>query len=318
MDIRAPDQQYNPYRVFTREQWARLRDDTPMTLEPGEFDRLRSLHDRLDMKEVEEIYLPLSRLLSIYVDAMQRLFYAQRQFLGIRDRKMPYIIGIAGSVAGGKSTTARVLQALLTRWSPRPKVDLVTTDGFLYPNAVLERLGLIQKKGFPASYDLPMLLGFLSDIKAGRRKVRAPVYSHLSWDIVPNQWQEVDQPDILIVEGVNVLQTGPLPRDGKAVPVVSDFFDFSVYIDADEPVLRDWYVKRWLTLRDTAFHDPRSYFHRYAPLSDEEAIATATAIWERTNLANLEENILPTRPRATLILKKGADHVIETVALRRL
>ncbi len=318
MDIRAPEQAYNPYRIFSREQWAKLREDTPMTLEPGEFDRLRSLHDRLDLNEVEDIYLPLSRLLSIYVDAAQRLYYAQRQFLGIRDRKMPYIIGIAGSVAGGKSTTARVLQALLARWSPRPKVDLVTTDGFLYPNAVLERLGLIQKKGFPASYDLPLLLSFLSDIKAGRHRVRAPVYSHLSWDIVPNQWQEVDQPVILIVEGVNVLQTGPLPRDGKAVPVVSDFFDFSVYIDADEPVLREWYVKRWLTLRDTAFHDPRSYFHRYAPLSDEEAIATATAIWERTNLANLEENILPTRPRATLILKKGADHVIETVALRRL
>jgi type I pantothenate kinase len=318
MDIRAPDQRYNPYRLFTRNQWAALRNDTPMTLEPGEFDKLRSLHDRLDLTEVEEIYLPLSRLLSIYVDATQRLYYSQRQFLGIRDRKVPYIVGVAGSVAVGKSTTARVLQAMLARWSPRPKVEMVTTDGFLYPNAVLERQGLMQKKGFPESYDLPLLLSFLSDIKSGRAKVRAPVYSHLTYDIVPNQWIEVDRPDILIVEGVNVLQTGPLPRDGKAVPVVSDFFDFSVYIDADEPVLRQWYVRRFLALRDTAFTDPKSYFHRYALLSDDEATATAIAIWERTNLANLEDNILPTRPRATAILKKGADHVVETVALRRL
>ena len=233
MDMRATEQQYNPYRIFTRQQWAELRNDTPMTLEPGEFSKLRSMHDRLDLQEVEDIYLPLSRLLSIYVDAMQRLYYAERQFLGIRDRKVPYIIGVAGSVAVGKSTTARVLQALLARWSPRPNVDLITTDGFLYPKAVLERQGILQKKGFPESYDLPLLLGFLSDIKAGRHPVRAPVYSHLTYDIVPNQWAEIDQPDILIVEGVNVLQTGPLPRDGKAVPVVSDFFDFSVYIDAD-------------------------------------------------------------------------------------
>jgi type I pantothenate kinase len=276
------------------------------------------LQDRLDLQEVEEIYLPLSRLLSIYVDAAQRLYYSQRQFLGIRDRKMPYTIGIAGSVAGGKSTTARVLQALLARWSPRPKVDLITTDGFLFPNAVLERQSLMQKKGFPESYDLPTLLSFLSDIKAGRPRVRAPVYSHLTYDIVPNQWVEIDQPDILIVEGVNVLQTGRLPRDGKAVPFVSDFFDFSVYIDADEAILRQWYVTRFLALRDTAFTDPKSYFHRYALLSDDEAIATGTAIWERTNLANLEDNILPTRPRATLILKKGANHQVQSVALRRL
>jgi type I pantothenate kinase len=318
MDVRAPEQQYNPYRVFTRDQWAHLRDDTPMTLEPGEFDRLRSLHDRLDLKEVEDIYLPLSRLLSIYVDATTRLFQAQRQFLGIRDRKVPYIIGVAGSVAVGKSTTARVLQALLARWSPRPKVQLVTTDGFLFPNAVLERQGIMQKKGFPESYDQPTLLQFLSDIKSGRRPVRAPVYSHLTYDIVPGQYVEVNQPDILVVEGVNVLQTGRLPRDGRGVPVVSDFFDFSVYIDAEEPVLREWYIKRFLALRHTAFADPKSYFNRYSLLSDDEAAATALAIWERTNRANLEDNILPTRPRATLILKKGADHVVQTVALRRL
>ncbi len=318
MDIRAPDQQYNPYRIFSRAQWAKLRDDTPMTLDAGEIAKLRSMYDRLDLTEVEDIYLPLSRLLSIYVSSMQRLYYSQRRFLGIEDRKMPYIIGVAGSVAVGKSTTARVLQALLARWSPKPRVDLVTTDGFLFPNATLERQGIMQKKGFPESYDLPTLLSFLSDIKAGRSPVRAPLYSHLTYDILPDTWQEIDRPDILIVEGVNVLQTGRLPRDGKAVPVVSDFFDFSVYIDADEPVLRKWYVERFLALRDTAFHDPRSYFNRYALLSDEEATATALAIWERTNLANLEDNILPTRPRATLILKKGADHVVETVALRRL
>src|SRR5580765_3454824 len=251
MDIRAPEQQYNPYRIFTRDQWSRLRDDTPMTLEPGEFERLRSLHDRLDLKEVEDIYLPLSRLLSIYVDATHRLYQAQRQFLGIRDRKVPYIIGVAGSVAVGKSTTARVLQALLARWPNVPKVDLITTDGFLLPNAVLEREHLMEKKGFPESYDLPALLRFLADVKAGRRPVRAPIYSHLVYDVVPHQWIEVDRPDILIVEGLNVLQAGlPPPKDGKAIPYVSDFFDFSVYIDAEEDVLHKWYVDRFLTLRE--------------------------------------------------------------------
>src|SRR6202167_382794 len=318
MDIRAPEQQYNPYRIFSREQWARLREDTPMTLEADEIARLRSMHDRLDLREVEEIYLPLSRLLSIYVDAMQRLYVAQRRFLGIQDRKVPYIIGVAGSVAVGKSTAARVLQALLARWSPRPKVDLVTTDGFLFPKAVLERQGLMQKKGFPESYDLPTLLGFLSDIKAGRRHVRAPVYSHLTYDIVPNQWAEIDGPDILIVEGVNVLQAGRLPKDGKAVPFVSDFFDFSIYLDADEDVLLSWYVTRFLTLRGTAFADPKSYFHRYAGLSDADAGATATSIWNRINLVNLYENILPTRRRADLILKKIESHQVQEVALRRL
>ena len=231
---------------------------------------------------------------------------------------MPYIIGVAGSVAVGKSTTARVLQALLARWPNVPKVDLLTTDGFLFPNAVLEREGLMEKKGFPESYDLPGLLHFLSDIKAGRRPVRAPVYSHLVYDVIPNQWIEIDRPDILIVEGLNVLQTGHLPRDGKAIPFVSDFFDFSVYLDADEDVLLSWYVKRFLTLRGTAFADPKSYFHRYAKLSDAEAIATATSIWNRINLVNLHENILPTRPRADLILRKSESHQVEEVALRRL
>jgi type I pantothenate kinase len=308
----------SPYRVFTRAKWAQLRQDTPMTLTPDEVTRLRSLHDRLDMREVEEIYLPLSRLLSLYVAATQRLFRAQQKFLGTEDSKLPYIIGVAGSVAAGKSTTARVLQALLARWTNVPKVDLVTTDGFLYPNTILEREGLMDKKGFPESYDLPALLRFLSDIKAGRRPVRAPVYSHLRYDVMPNQWVEIDRPDILIVEGLNVLQTGRPPKDGKAIPYVSDFFDFSVYLDADENVLQGWYVDRFLTLRGTAFADPKSFFHRYSTLSDAEAVATATSIWNRINLVNLHESILPTRQRADLILTKGESHLVGEVALRRL
>src|SRR5246127_1488118 len=311
-------QDVSPYRVFSRAEWAMRREDTPMTLTSGEVARLRSMHDRLDMSEVEEIYLPLSRLLSFYVAAMQRLFGAQQAFLGTEDAKMPYIIGVGGSVAVGKSTTARVLQALLARWPNVPKVDLLTTDGFLFPNAVLEREGLMDKKGFPESYDLPALLRFLSDIKAGVRTVRAPVYSHLIYDVVPNHWIEIDRPDILIVEGLNVLQAGRLPKDGKAIPFVSDFFDFSVYLDADETVLQAWYVDRFLTLRGTAFRNPKSYFHRYSNLSDEEAIATASSIWERINLVNLHENILPTRQRADLILKKSESHVIADVSLRKL
>src|SRR5271165_1659639 len=312
------DDGLSPYRIFPRAEWAALREDTPMTLTPDEVTRLRSLNDRLDMAEVEDIYLPLSRLLALYVVATQRLFRAQQGFLGTEDAKMPYIIGVGGSVAVGKSTTARVLQALLARWPNVPKVGIVTTDGFLYPNAVLEREGLMEKKGFPESYDLPALLRFLSEIKAGLHPVRAPVYSHLIYDVIPNHWIEIERPDILIVECLNVLQTGRLPRDGKAVPFVSDFFDFSIYLDADENVLLHWYVNRFLTLRGTAFADPKSYFHRYARLSDEEAVETATAIWNRINLVNLRENIVPTRPRADLILKKSESHQVEEVALRRL
>jgi type I pantothenate kinase len=308
----------SPYHVFSRTEWAERRADTPMTLTQDEVSRLRSLHDRLDIREVEDIYLPLSRLLSMYVAATQRLFRAQQSFLGTEDSKMPYIIGIGGSVAVGKSTTARVLQALLARWPNVPKVDLVTTDGFLYPNAVLAREGLMERKGFPESYDLPALLRFLYDVKAGRRPTRAPVYSHLVYDVIANQWVEIDRPDILIVEGLNVLQTGHPPKGGKMIPYVSDFFDFSVYLDADENVLRNWYVDRFLTLRGTAFSDPKSFFHRYATLSDEDAVETATSIWRRINLLNLHENILPTRQRADLILKKAESHLVEEVALRKL
>jgi type I pantothenate kinase len=312
------DSQLSPYRLFPRKEWAALRDDMPMTLTVDEVSRLRSLHDRLDMAEVEDIYLPLSRLLSLYVSATQGLFQVQQAFLGTEDVKLPYIIGVAGSVAVGKSTTARVLQALLTRWPNTPKVDLVTTDGFLYPNAVLDREGLMEKKGFPESYDLPALLRFLSDVKAGRRPARAPIYSHLVYDVIPNEWHEVDRPDILIVEGLNVLQTSRLPRDGKAIPFVSDFFDFSVYLDAGEDILLSWYVDRFLALRGTSFADPKSYFHRYSKLADPEAVEVATSIWTRINLPNLHDNILPTRQRADLILKKGESHLVEEVALRRL
>jgi type I pantothenate kinase len=312
------ESELSPYRMFSRAEWADRREDTPMTLTPEEVMRVRSLHDRLDISEVEDIYLPISRLLSMYVAATQRLFRAQQDFLGTEDSKMPYIIGVAGSVAVGKSTTARVLEALLARWPNVPKVDLITTDGFLYPNAILAREGLMERKGFPESYDLPALLRFLSDVKAGRRPTRAPVYSHLIYDVIPNQWIEIDRPDILVVEGLNVLQAGRPPKGGKAIPYVSDFFDFSIYLDANEDVLLTWYVDRFLTLRETAFRDPKSFFHRYAGLSDADAIETATSIWRRINLVNLHDNILPTRQRADLILTKAESHAVEQVALRKL
>ena len=308
----------SPYRVFGREEWARLRADTPLTLDAADVIRLQSLNDPISLDEVIAIYLPLSRLLSLYVAATQGLFKATQRFLLAEDGKMPYIIGLAGSVAVGKSTTARVLQALLARWPNTPKVDLVTTDGFLHPNRVLEREGLMERKGFPESYDGAAILRFLADIKAGHRRVRAPVYSHLVYDVMPGEATEIDRPDILIIEGLNVLLPNRLPRDGRAMPFVSDFFDFSIYLDADEDLLHDWYVTRFMRLRETAFRDPASYFRKYADIGDTEALMVAERLWSRINLPNLRENILPTRPRADLILRKGGSHRIEEVALRKL
>jgi type I pantothenate kinase len=313
------DDGLSPYRVFQRDEWAKLRADAPMTLTADEVVQLQSLNDPISLDEVAAIYLPLSRLLSLYVAATQGLFKATQRFLlAEKDAKVPYIIGVAGSVAVGKSTTARVLKALLARWPNTPKVDLITTDGFLLPNAELTRLGLMERKGFPESYDTGKLLHFLADIKAGKRNVKAPLYSHLVYDVVPGEETKVDRPDILIVEGLNVLQPARMPKDGEAIPFVSDFFDFSVYIDAEEEDLHRWYVSRFLRLRHTAFRDPLSYFRRYAELPEAEAMAIADGLWNRINLLNLRENIVPTRQRASLILKKGASHRIETVALRRL
>ena len=313
-----PVRELSPYRTFSRNKWATLRADTPLTLTASELEELRGLNDRVDLDEVVAIYLPLSRLLNLYVAARQELYAATHKFLGGNDANVPYVIGMAGSVAVGKSTTARILRSLLARWPDHPKVSLVPTDGFLLPNAVLERDGLMNRKGFPESYDLPSLLRFLSDIKAGKSSVTAPVYSHLVYDVIEGEEIIIDRPDILIVEGLNVLQTGRPPRDGKAIPYVSDYFDFSIYIDADEEVLRTWYVDRFFSLRETAFQDPRSYFHRYASLSDQETRQTANRIWEDINLLNLRENVLPTRQRADLILHKGADHIINAVNLRRI
>lgn len=308
----------SPYRHFTRDEWAQLRADTPLTLTIDDLKRLQSINDPISLEEVIAIYLPLSRLLALYVAATQGLFKATQRFLGADDGKVPYIIGVAGSVAVGKSTTARVLQALLSRWPNTPKVELITTDGFLLPNEQLERDDLMDRKGFPESYDTNRLVRFLSDVKAGRRHVEAPVYSHLTYDVVTDETVSVDRPDILIVEGVNVLLPSRLPRDGKETPFVSDFFDFSVYLHADEDQLERWYVSRFMRLRSTAFRDPRSYFRKYAEIPDDEAESTARSIWKRINLRNLHENILPTRARASLILTKGSSHRIEEVALRKL
>lgn len=311
-------QPLSPYRYFPVAKWAEFRADTPLTLSEKEVRRLRSLNDPVSLDEVRRIYLSLSRLLSAHVEASQELFHQRSRFLNVDGAKTPFIIGIAGSVAVGKSTTARILKELLARWPSSPKVDLITTDGFLLPNSRLSELGLMERKGFPESYDVAAILRFLSSIKAGQERVHAPVYSHLYYDVVPGGTVTVDRPDILIFEGINVLQSRDLPADGHAVPFVSDFFDFSIYIDADEGDIGKWYVERFMRLRETAFRNPESFFHRYSKITDEEALERANYLWSRINLVNLHQNILPTRPRADLILRKGGDHLVEQVALRKL
>ena len=299
------------YLDFALEDWARLRANTPLTLGPEDVEKLRGINDSLEISQVEDAYLPLSRLLNLHVRASQQLATVADTFLGTPPRPVPFVIGVAGSVAVGKSTTSRVLQALLARWPQHPSVELVTTDGFLHPNSVLIERDLMEKKGFPESYDRAALLDFISRAKAGDPSLEVPIYSHVRYDVLTDETRLVDQPDILILEGLNVLQAG-----GEGA-FVSDYFDFSIYVDADIEDIRRWYIERFLTLKDTAFNDPDAYFRRFARLSDEEATSVAMDIWSRINEPNLVENILPTRDRAALILEKGPDHAIRRIRLRR-
>ena len=304
------------YIDFDRLEWKALRANTPLLLDERELASFRGINEQLSLSDVEEIYVPLSRLLNLHVAAVQHLYQARREFLGSPSRRVPYIIGIGGSVAVGKSTFSRVLRACLARWPDHAHVDLVTTDGFLYPNRMLENRGLMNRKGFPESYNQRLLLSFLAAIKSGVRNVPSPVYSHLHYDIVSGAEQAVDQPDILILEGLNVLQS-PAPSRESSRVFVSDFFDFSIYLDATEVTIEDWYVQRFLKLRETVFQSPDSYFHRYAQLSEAQAIDTARRIWQEINLPNLRDNILPTRERAHVVLEKSQNHGFDRVRLRQ-
>lgn len=308
----------SPYVDLDRAAWSKLSASTPLPLTDEDVERLRGLGDPIDLAEVDAIYRPLSRLLNLYVTATTGLHQATSTFLREDPPRTPYVIGVAGSVAVGKSTTARVLREMLARWPETPRVELITTDGFLYPNTELARRGLMERKGFPESYDRRALIRFLSRVKAGQAEVRAPLYSHVIYDIVPGEEVVVRKPDVLIVEGLNVLQPARPSAVDESTVAVSDFFDFSIYVDARTRNIRQWYVDRFLELRRTAFSRPDSYFRRYAELTDEEATARALSIWESINAPNLEHNILPTRGRATLVLTKGSDHTVQRVRLRKL
>lgn len=304
----------SPFLTFNRHQWAELRKSVPLKLTEQDLKPLLGFNEELSLDEVSTIYLPLTRLINYYIEENLRRQAVLNRFLGGRNPTVPYIISIAGSVAVGKSTSARILQSLLSNWPNTRQVDLITTDGFLYPLEKLKKDNLLQKKGFPVSYDTAKLIQFLADVKSGKSGVTAPIYSHLTYDIIPNRFDIVNQPDILILEGLNVLQTGSR-KTGQVF--VSDFVDFSIYVDADESLLKEWYIRRFLKLRQSAFTDPNSYFKHYAQLSEQESIQTATDIWNNINGLNLRENILPTRERANLILTKGANHVVEWVKLRK-
>jgi type I pantothenate kinase len=311
--MQTPAPEATRYLTFGRDAWAELRASTPLTLGDRELDELRGINEDVDLDEVVAIYLPLSRLLNLYVSATQDLHRMSATFLGAMKPKVPYIIGVAGSVAVGKSTFARILQALLRHWPDHPQVDLITTDGFLHPNRVLEERGIMNRKGFPESYDTRNLLRVLREIKSGHEPVTAPVYSHVVYDIVEGERVVVNQPDIVILEGLNVLQTGP-----SATEFVSDYFDFSIYLDAAEEDVEHWYVERFLKLRESVFRNPDSFFRFYADLTDDEAVQVARGIWREINGLNLRENIAPTRERASLIVHKTADHRVDQVRLRRL